>query len=277
MSEITVYSFIRFKTVAWQAVISEGKQVLYVALLRGLLVRCCRLETYKPLNWFGKPEVASATACASRGWINEARDTLCCEFCSVKLIYPSTVPVDHRQRAAELFSEQLVSKHASHCPWRSTKCDESVLAFTAGEGGSSSLVSQYQSRVESLSSVEMLPELYPKTVQQLSSLGGENFAQTVASSLTMQSTTPSCTTTLPPKLHLGQRARFLALLGWEADLLTAENSVTPMPCNVHSMQNPPSTAYSLGHLVGVRKPAQTVQQVAKKSMGSTVLHCSMCR
>lgn len=46
-----------------------------------------RLETFRPLTWFAKPAVVGPIACASRGWINQGRDVLCCEFCRQKLVY----------------------------------------------------------------------------------------------------------------------------------------------------------------------------------------------
>ena len=76
--------------------------------------------------------------------------TLSCVFCRVKLIYPRDVRVEHREQAARLFSEQMVTRHASHCPWRKTKCQPSLLKHqwaekaAADDGGE---LSRYNARV----------------------------------------------------------------------------------------------------------------------------------
>ncbi|XWS18673.1 hypothetical protein CRYUN_Cryun32bG0064900 [Craigia yunnanensis] len=55
---------------------------------RGYLLR--RLATFKPMNWFGKPKVASSLACAQRGWINIDFDKIACETCGAHLHFASS-------------------------------------------------------------------------------------------------------------------------------------------------------------------------------------------
>jgi len=47
-----------------------------------------RLRTYSTRTWFCKLDIVSATACASKGWINSGFDTLECELCKAKVFYP---------------------------------------------------------------------------------------------------------------------------------------------------------------------------------------------
>ncbi len=59
-----------------------------------------RLETYKPLTWFGKPTSVGPVPCALKGWVNNGSDSLTCEYCGSKLVYPPHVAYDQRQAAA---------------------------------------------------------------------------------------------------------------------------------------------------------------------------------
>lgn len=56
-----------------------------------------RLDSYSPLTWFAKPASVGPVPCALRGWVNEACDTLTCEHCGAKLVWPPNVPYDQRQ------------------------------------------------------------------------------------------------------------------------------------------------------------------------------------
>jgi hypothetical protein len=59
-----------------------------------------RLETFKPLTWFAKPDPVGPVPCALRGWVNDSNDSLCCEHCNAKLVYPPNVSYEQRQAAA---------------------------------------------------------------------------------------------------------------------------------------------------------------------------------
>ena len=48
-----------------------------------------RLRTYSTRTWFCKLDQVSAIACASRGWVNSGVDTLECESCKARAIYPA--------------------------------------------------------------------------------------------------------------------------------------------------------------------------------------------
>eukprot|EP00798_Chlamydomonas_sp_ICE-L_P007607 gene7607-761_t len=136
-----------------------------------------RLLTFRPLTWFAKPDSVGPIACAARGWSNTARDTLECEFCSATLIYPpSSIPYEHRRHVATLFAEQLVTKHASHCPWKSTRCDDECLSFKPPSGqeekqgvipyASPSFQGVSHDR-QHLLNVDQLPELEPRVVASI--------------------------------------------------------------------------------------------------------------
>ncbi|PNH11995.1 hypothetical protein TSOC_001127 [Tetrabaena socialis] len=70
-----------------------------------------RLESYKPLTWFAKPASVGPIPCSLRGWVNEACDTLGCEYCGARLIYPPQVPYDQRQAAADLPTDRVGVAH----------------------------------------------------------------------------------------------------------------------------------------------------------------------
>lgn len=89
-----------------------------------------RLETYKPITWFAKPESVGPIPCALRGWVNQACDTLCCEYCNTTLVYPPRVPFDQRQAAAgtQPLSHSPFSQKPACLAWRSSRAPELLSA-----------------------------------------------------------------------------------------------------------------------------------------------------
>ncbi|KAL6746645.1 C3HC zinc finger-like-domain-containing protein [Haematococcus lacustris] len=311
-----------------------------------------RLETFKPLTWFAKPEVVGPVACASRGWLNESRDQLCCEFCSVRLRYPqhppaSTTAHDARQRASAMFAEQLVSKHDAGCPWRSTCCDDGVLACSNGTTDLTpgALQSGFAARTAQLLRVDRLPNLHPRTAAALVStaaslfrptsstgpgpdpLAQQDAADTAAAALRralgvrLPGSSSSKTAgageaggdqggdlaAVPPVLPAApthsQKAKLLALLGWECQELVGESSSLRggHPAGKQGSQGPPvafhpsACVYGLAHLgiaSGSGKSRHGKGQAdckqggaaagekaapSRLSMANVVLSCPLCR
>ncbi|EFJ44091.1 hypothetical protein VOLCADRAFT_95721 [Volvox carteri f. nagariensis] len=125
-----------------------------------------RLETYKPLTWFSKPDTVGPVPCALRGWINDAVDSLCCEHCNAKLVYPPNVSYDQRQAAADLFSPSLTTKHNASCPWRQTQCNPSLLAYIPNTTNDE-LCQVFQTLQGKLLKVDVLPEIDAIAIQAL--------------------------------------------------------------------------------------------------------------
>ncbi len=262
-------------------------------------------------------------------WVNEARDTLSCEVCGARLLFPQNTPHEVRARAAELFADQLSQRHDSTCPWRHTRCDDSVLAFdprlltpptsnntsTSAAGTAAqpmdvdaaathaALSQSYHDRLSKLEKVDLLPDVYPRALQQLAAqadspalLHPAAAAAAAASAAASQPPRPkgwgseqlrkvlalpapappgfgggstpggagaippgfdpSTPIVLPAKLSGGQKARLLALLGWDAEALPADSPDLALLLGPPSgaagggVYRPSSEPYGLAHLVG---------------------------
>ncbi|KAJ9533613.1 hypothetical protein QJQ45_026676, partial [Haematococcus lacustris] len=245
------------------------------------------------------------TAASPFRWLNESRDQLCCEVCSVRLRYPqhppaSTTAYDARQRASVMFAEQLVSKHDAGCPWRSTCCDDGVLACSNGTTDLTpgALQSGFAARTAQLLRVDRLPDLHPRTAAALVStaaslfrpasstgpgpnpLAQQDAADTAAAALRralgvrLPGSSSSKTAgageaggdqggdlaAVPPVLPAApthsQKAKLLALLGWECQELVGESSSLRggHPAGKQGSQGPPiafhpsACVYGLAHL-----------------------------
>lgn len=88
-----------------------------------------RLQTFKSMTWFAKPEKVNARECARRGWENTGVDELTCETCHTVLKYPSVESLECEQVAGERFEKSLSLSHDQMCPWRSAVCSLSLLEF----------------------------------------------------------------------------------------------------------------------------------------------------
>ncbi|KAG2432442.1 hypothetical protein HXX76_008788 [Chlamydomonas incerta] len=127
-----------------------------------------RLETYKPLTWFGKPASVGAVPCALKGWVNDGSDSLTCEYCGSKLRYPPHVAYDQRQAAADMFSPALTTKHTATCPWRQTASPPKLLAYVPSSSPEQ-LCSLFYSLNDKLMRVDVLPDMDTLAIQTLRS------------------------------------------------------------------------------------------------------------
>ncbi|GIL42338.1 hypothetical protein Vafri_348 [Volvox africanus] len=279
-----------------------------------------RLETFKPLTWFGKPETVGPVPCALRGWINYAKDSLSCEHCNAKLIYPPNISYEQQQAAADLFSPNLASKHNFTCPWRSTACNTSLLAYIP-PNNSEELCQMFQTLQGKLLKVDVLPELDLIAIRALRNaaapygcydelvMGPGGGALTPVHKRTVRikdvtdepygvhaSSAPSFsdigspsngaaaddTPTFllqPSKMTPQQKARLLALLGWDLDVLQPDSA-----SGSAALPYTQSAGYGLGHL-GV-KPKSALKGGSARGavdadgkrypMSSVVLKCPHC-
>ncbi|MEW5304402.1 MAG: hypothetical protein WDW36_007013 [Sanguina aurantia] len=244
-----------------------------------------RLDTYRPLTWFSKPASVGPVVCASRGWKNESRDTLCCEFCGSHLSYPRAVPHSMTQTAAEKFGEQLITSHLAMCPWRASPCAESVLAYKPVP--KSDPVAEHHARLVQLQRLDLLPPVEPRALddvlqrleggdqQSLMQLlaevrgsdaaGGSSSAAggrpvTVAQPPAAPAESAGDVTAVPPptpskqRLGLRERAALLALCGWELQIVAPESNST-----VQSLTH--TASYGLSHLISSPVPKRRKSSV----------------
>ncbi|KAF5752722.1 hypothetical protein HS088_TW01G00638 [Tripterygium wilfordii] len=132
---------------------------------RGDLLR--RLSTFKPLNWFGKPKVASSYACAQRGWVNVDADKIACESCGAHLSFvllPSWTLAEV-ENASEAFAKQLDEGHKVTCPWRGNSCPESLVQFPPTP--QSALIGGYKDRCDGLLQFQCLPIIAASAIEQM--------------------------------------------------------------------------------------------------------------
>ncbi|QDZ23251.1 hypothetical protein HOP50_10g57890 [Chloropicon primus] len=118
-----------------------------------------RLKTYSTRTWFCKLEKVSAMKCASKGWVNTGIDTIECESCRARAIYPkcaSALPKDVAS-VAEKFVPLLDSLHDKFCPWKGRECDDGLMKFPPATP--SKLLDQLKSRMETLCTLRQLPSI----------------------------------------------------------------------------------------------------------------------
>ncbi|GLI70593.1 hypothetical protein VaNZ11_015523 [Volvox africanus] len=281
-----------------------------------------RLETFKPLTWFGKPETVGPVPCALRGWINNSKDSLSCEHCNAKLIYPPNISYQQQQAAADLFSPNLATKHNFTCPWRSTACNTSLLAYIP-PNNSEELCQMFQTLQGKLLKVDVLPEVDLIAIQALRNAavpygsydelvmgpGGGALTPVHKSTpavrikdvtdepygvqdssapllsdigLPLNGAAVDDTPTFllqPSKMTPLQKARLLALMGWDLDVLQPESA-----SGSAALLYTQSAGYGLGHL-GV-KPKTALKGGSGEGaaaaddkrypMSSVVLKCPHC-
>ncbi|XVF25425.1 hypothetical protein REPUB_Repub13aG0211300 [Reevesia pubescens] len=132
---------------------------------RGDLLR--RLATFKPMNWFGKPKVASSLACAQRGWINIDVDKIACETCGACLHFASSPSwaASEAEDAGVAFSKQLDVGHKVACPWRGNSCQESLVQFPPTP--LSALIAGYKDRCDGLLQFQSLPVIAASAIEHM--------------------------------------------------------------------------------------------------------------
>ncbi|KAA3441621.1 CBL-interacting serine/threonine-protein kinase 23 [Gossypium australe] len=132
---------------------------------RGDLLR--RLATFKPVNWFGKPKVASSLSCARRGWINIDVDKIACETCGACLNFASSPSwaTSEAEDAGQAFSKQLDVGHKVACTWRGNSCPESLVQFPPTP--QSALIAGYKDRCDGLMQFQSLPVVAASAVEHM--------------------------------------------------------------------------------------------------------------
>ncbi|PNG99904.1 hypothetical protein TSOC_014305, partial [Tetrabaena socialis] len=173
-----------------------------------------------------------------------------------------------------MFSPSLTTKHGATCPWRQTACNPSLLAYVPS-AAPDNLCALFNSLATKLLRVDVLPDLDAIAIQTIRDaaapfgpyedlvLGGGG-ALTVRRPPSVQITevdgdggaaaaagpSDAGITTLivqPNKLTPQQKAKLLALLGWDVDVLQPESAA-----GAAAAPYAQSAGYSLGHL-GVSK------------------------
>jgi len=86
-----------------------------------------RLRTFKTPWWFNRPLAISPIACAQRGWVNVAIDTIQCECCHAQIRvdregekwHVSGIMFPLEKSDTKEFEKALMINHSPFCPWRS--------------------------------------------------------------------------------------------------------------------------------------------------------------
>ena len=122
-----------------------------------------RLQTFKSMTWFAKPEKVDARECARRGWENSGLDELTCETCRAVLKYPAVESVECEKVVGERFEERLVLAHDATCPWRSAVCSLSLLEFPK-HLSCMTMVADFRSRCAALQKLLCIPPISKEAV-----------------------------------------------------------------------------------------------------------------
>ncbi|ONK67288.1 uncharacterized protein A4U43_C06F18600 [Asparagus officinalis] len=125
----------------------------------------CRLATFKPSNWSGKPKGASSLSCARRGWVNADVDKIECEACGAHLNFPelsSSLPHEV-DGAGEAFAEHLDAGHKVTCPWKGNCCADSLVQFPPTPP--SALTGGYKDRFDGLLQFLCLPVIASSAIE----------------------------------------------------------------------------------------------------------------
>ncbi|KAL6766571.1 hypothetical protein ACKKBG_A36570 [Auxenochlorella protothecoides x Auxenochlorella symbiontica] len=182
-----------------------------------------RLQTFRSATWFAKPAGITPADCARHGWENTGVDTLACEFCGARLVCPIPDGAEAEDVAAlaSRYSEQLVSKHAASCPWRSAACPVSLLRFPPLP--QATLAEDLAQRTASLQRLVCLPPIAAGQLEAIAGVprAGDLLARLCGAQGEARPGAPALTALLAgggtaargsPAFEA--RARLLALLGW---------------------------------------------------------------
>ncbi|XP_078432732.1 IAP-like protein 1 [Wolffia australiana] len=127
----------------------------------------CRLATFDPSNWSGKPKEADSLACARRGWINIDPDKIECETCGAHLTFisfASWTPAEVA-KAGEIFVSQLDLGHRVSCPWRSNCCADSLAQFPPTTPAA--LIGGFKDRHDGILQFNSLPVISPSVIYNM--------------------------------------------------------------------------------------------------------------
>ena len=129
-----------------------------------------RLQTFKSMTWFAKPEKIGAVECARRGWENTAADELTCETCRAVLVFPKNVDLDVMPAVVTSFEKKLETTHDQMCPWRSSVCSMSLLEFPTTLPDMT-MLADFESRVAALKKLLCIPPISKEAVDMVA--GGD--------------------------------------------------------------------------------------------------------
>lgn len=261
---------------------------------RAALLR--RMQTFKAITWFAKPAALSAAQCALRGWRNTGPDLLACDFCSSQLCcrLPSAPQLDSMKAAVAKYVQLLVEAHEETCPWRQRACDASLLAQPAD--APAQMQSVYSHSLQQLQQLDALPAIGGAALAQLAAAAMaagvlEQLAQVLcieqhalevaaaATSAAPGSPGAVADANAPAALSSGQRARLLALCGWQPQALLAA-SATAAATAFHAQQRP--SVFGVSHLLGgvgsgsIGRAGQPATGLAQLPASHTALCCAEC-
>ena len=188
-----------------------------------------RVSSFRPANWFAKPDGMRPDQCAKRGWVCIEPDTLQCESCAARLIFkvPSNVGIKDALQLAKKTALRLDKNHETSCGWRGAECPSSVTRFPRVT--TDQLLTEFKKRRNELLQLEMLPECIGV---EGTTVGANSVANSVANSpmsdvrftqpaiarrvarLVAEANTPGETPISTSNPHRLRSATTLALCGW---------------------------------------------------------------
>ncbi|XVE88432.1 hypothetical protein DITRI_Ditri19aG0069300 [Diplodiscus trichospermus] len=263
---------------------------------RGDLLR--RLATFKPMNWFGKPKVASSLACAQRGWINIDVDKIACETCGARLHFapsPSGGAAEVED-AGVAFSKQLDVGHKVACPWRGNSCPESLVQFPPTP--QSALVAGYKDRCDGLLQFQCLPVVAASAMEHMRVSQGPQVDRLLSQLQNYMTEFESRSESIPELDNAGDGAfclysrsqKLISLCGWEPRWLinvqdceehsaqSARNgcSFGPNSAQLHLSQDPGPSKNALAASARDTGKSKLLVVESRSEFRSPLLDCSLC-
>ncbi|XVE51654.1 hypothetical protein DITRI_Ditri02bG0059000 [Diplodiscus trichospermus] len=263
---------------------------------RGDLLR--RLATFKPMNWFGKPKVASSLACAQRGWINIDVDKIACETCGADLHFASSQSwaASEAEDAGVAFSKQLDVGHKAACPWRGNSCPESLVQFPPTP--QSALIAGYKDRSDGLLQFQSLPVIAASALEHMRVSRGPQVDRLLSQFQNYMAEFESRSESIPEFDNARDGAIFLyshsqkliSLCGWEPRWLlnvqdceehsaqSARNgcSFGPNTAELHLSQDPGPSKKALAASAKDTGKSKLFVVESRSELRSPLLDCSLC-
>ncbi|XP_022715492.1 uncharacterized protein LOC111274827 isoform X1 [Durio zibethinus] len=263
---------------------------------RGDLLR--RLATFKPMNWFGKPKVASSLACAQRGWINIDVDKIACETCGACLHFASSPSwaTSEAEDAGEAFSKQLDVGHKVACRWRGNSCPESLVQFPPTT--QSALIAGYKDRCDGLLQFQSLPVIAASAMEHMRVTRGPQVDRLLSQMQNYTAEFESRSETIPELDNARDVAfclyshsqKLISLCGWEPRWLlnvqdceehsaqSARNgcSFGPNTAQVHISQDPGPSKNALASSAKETGKNKLVVVESRSEFRLSLLDCSLC-
>ncbi|GAB2218947.1 hypothetical protein Drorol1_Dr00006570 [Drosera rotundifolia] len=246
---------------------------------RGDLFR--RLATFKSMTWFAKTKVIDAVSCARRGWVNADLDTIACELCGARLLFPvpSSWPREQVEKAASVFSLKLDNGHKLPCPWVNNACDATLALFPPTPA--LILVDHYRQRFSALLRLAALPRIPVSAVESMRTPQLEDFLEGSAKETSVGD---GCSSprgdlaknndTMSSNLY-HQAPKLLSLCGWEPRLLPYIVGSNDLSSKVGGQ----STSLVIYSGSGERAQADEGSSLSGSHYDtcSTVLECKLCK